>query len=975
MLTLNGKWLLAADPQNEGRGKRYYDAIRPDAQPVSVPGEIHQVFPDRHGVFWYYHVFTPQMAPLTSQRVLLRFGAVDYLADVWLNGQHVGAQGMGHEGGETPFDTDITTALKPGEANLLAVRVLNPCKENIDGFVLAEIPHRNKFDADQFQPGMSYNYGGILLPVSLEVVPAVRIADVFAQPQVDSGRIPISVTVTNVTGSRVIGRLAARVAPAAEGQTLATVAIDADFPAGDSTHELELAVDQPRLWDIDDPYLYRVTTELEGGGFGHDFSVRCGFRDFRIVNGFFHLNGRRVFLRSTHTGNHFPIGQVVPPEPDLMRRDFIMAKVSGYNAVRFIAGVAYPEQLDFCDEIGLMVYEENLASWCLGDSPHMAERFDLSFREMIRRDRNHASVTIWGMLNETQDGPVFRHAVEALKLVRSLDQTRLVLLGSGRWDGQPTIGSASNPGSAEWEPVWGVEGPDAPKVDAKLTWTPGGYVDRAGDAHVYPILPQSDEYTNLVRTMGGVGADFASLRADRPPGNSCKPVFLSEYGVGSQFNSIDELRRYEQAGAGEHLPDAALIRSEAERFKADLRRFKLEGVYPFPEDFLRDSYRHSVEQRRSAFDVVRSNPSLCGYNLTGMLDHGLTGEGMWTLWREWKPGAADCLRDGWAPVRWCLFVNPMHGYPGRPIQVEAVLANEDVLAPGEYAATFRIFEKDRGIVWQKNVTVSIPKPEGAGPMSVPALNETVKKLPAGEYVFAASMHVASEFGDRRSFRISDPAPPGRAKGPLTLLGIDRRTASWLAARGYRCSQFDPASRKKNELIVVGAPKVSSKAAELWAALRDRVEKGATAVFASAKPFLTRMITPPEGWTPPAVFPLGDAVKAREFHDWLYHKDIMARRHPVFDGLHAGGLLDWGYYGHVLGHAIYDCTQAPDEVIAAAFAVGYCCRGGYDSGVVIAALNRGKGRIILNSLQVLEYLDRHPAADRLLLNLIREAQRE
>lgn len=85
MLTLNGTWRLAADPHNEGRGKRYYDAIRPDAQPVSVPGEIHQVLPDRHGVFWHYHVFTPQMAPLTSQRVLLRFGAVDPLPDSPVN--------------------------------------------------------------------------------------------------------------------------------------------------------------------------------------------------------------------------------------------------------------------------------------------------------------------------------------------------------------------------------------------------------------------------------------------------------------------------------------------------------------------------------------------------------------------------------------------------------------------------------------------------------------------------------------------------------------------------------------------------------------------------------------------------------------------------------------------------------------------------------------------------------------------------
>ena len=73
--------------------------------------------------------------------------------------------------------------------------------------------------------------------------------------------------------------------------------------------------------------------------------------------------------------------------------------------IRFIAGVAQRYQLDLCDEIGLLVYEESFAGWCLGDSPQMAERFDDSTLGMVRRDRNHPSIVIWGLLNETGDGP------------------------------------------------------------------------------------------------------------------------------------------------------------------------------------------------------------------------------------------------------------------------------------------------------------------------------------------------------------------------------------------------------------------------------------------------------------------------------------------------------------------------------------------------------------------------------------------
>jgi hypothetical protein len=243
----------------------------------------------------------------------------------------------------------------------------------------------------------------------------------------------------------------------------------------------------------------------------HECSIRCGFRDFRIVDGYFHLNGRRIFLRSTHTGNAMPIGQQAAVVGDFGRRDMIYAKASGFNAVRFIAGVAYPEQLDLCDELGLMVYE-CFASWLLGDSPKMAERFDRSTSAMIRRDRNHPSITIWGLLNETQDGPVFRQAVSFLPKLRRLDPTRLVLLDSGRWDGQWLIGSASNPGSSEWQPVWGVEAPDAGKASLGA----GGYASQAGDAHYYPGVPQSPQTDRFIREFGREG----------------KPVFLSEYGKG-----------------------------------------------------------------------------------------------------------------------------------------------------------------------------------------------------------------------------------------------------------------------------------------------------------------------------------------------------------------------------------------------------------------------------------------------------------
>ncbi len=103
MQTLNGLWHLTIDPHNVGRTEHWFDAIRSEAQPALVPGVIQQIFPGYHGVAWYWYTLELAEAGVPGERVLLRFGAVDYLAEVWLNGQSAGS----YEG-ETPFELDIT---------------------------------------------------------------------------------------------------------------------------------------------------------------------------------------------------------------------------------------------------------------------------------------------------------------------------------------------------------------------------------------------------------------------------------------------------------------------------------------------------------------------------------------------------------------------------------------------------------------------------------------------------------------------------------------------------------------------------------------------------------------------------------------------------------------------------------------------------------------------------------------------------
>ena len=184
VMPLDGQWLLATDANNAGRREAWYQSPRPEAMPAKVPWIIQDAFPGYHGAVWYWRDFVPPANPHPDGRYLLRFWAVDYLAEVWLNGIRVG----GHEGGETPFVLDVTHAIKANEKNRLAVRVLNPANEPIDGIVLAETARRCKVVPfacrGDFQPRRHHRFGGIAGR------PASRVEDlwVIARPGSKTGR-------------------------------------------------------------------------------------------------------------------------------------------------------------------------------------------------------------------------------------------------------------------------------------------------------------------------------------------------------------------------------------------------------------------------------------------------------------------------------------------------------------------------------------------------------------------------------------------------------------------------------------------------------------------------------------------------------------------------------------------------------------------------------------------------------------------
>ena len=238
-------WRVAFDPKNAGLEEHWWQQARPEAKPVRVPGVYQEVWPECHGVAWYWREVTFPANPEPDGRTLLRFWQADYLADVWVNGVHVGR----HEGGEEAFTFDVTEAAKSGEVNRIAVRVLSPGDQPIDGMTRSNTPQRGR--ACGTPPGGEYQCGGLIDSVDLLVCPAVRIGDLHVQPDCKDGVVRVITTVIHTGKEKAAGRLHVTVAPAASGETLAAGDAEQVFAPGETRIETVLKVPQPSSLEVE----------------------------------------------------------------------------------------------------------------------------------------------------------------------------------------------------------------------------------------------------------------------------------------------------------------------------------------------------------------------------------------------------------------------------------------------------------------------------------------------------------------------------------------------------------------------------------------------------------------------------------------------------------------------------------------------------------------------------------------------------
>jgi beta-glucuronidase len=379
---LDGPWRFVLDLHDEGLRQRWF--AQDDAplgswtaprdydgggwQSIAVPSCWNMARPEWfyfEGGAWYSRTFDYRAAK-PGERVILRAGAANYEARVFINGVFAGA----HRGGSTPFCVELTAHLKSGP-NRLQIQVENRRQ-----------PHRVPMNHTDW-----FNYGGLYREVSLLRLPAVFIRDFGAALVPGSGgrKIALDIEVSDPVDGEALIDIAGLAGP-----------IRLPVRGGRGAAEIEA---RPRLWAPGHSTLHDVSVRFAED----EIRDRVGFREICREGRHLTLNGEALFLRGVGLHEDDAATGKCVSENDL-RRAFAHARELNANFLRLSHYPHHERAAQIADEEGVLLWEEIPVYWAIAfDCPDTFADADNQLRELIRRDRNRASVIIWGVGNENAD--------------------------------------------------------------------------------------------------------------------------------------------------------------------------------------------------------------------------------------------------------------------------------------------------------------------------------------------------------------------------------------------------------------------------------------------------------------------------------------------------------------------------------------------------------------------------------------------
>ncbi|PHH60281.1 hypothetical protein CDD81_1871 [Ophiocordyceps australis] len=411
-----------------------------------------------HEVLWYQRDITDFRTShqrQQGQRLLLRFGAVDYEARVWLDGRFVGA----HRGGHVPFDIDVTDALDAepdAQSHRLTVRVFD------SAYDLTQ-PRGKQYWGAKPESIFYTPSGGIWQSVWLELVPPMRIAHgthgtVIRSDDIESGNLDCHVA---VLGRRQGQACSVQIEASFGGESVAKSDVKMLAKDRNSVHVelcLRLTPDQQSklpssivhaapldkddcwrhglaLWSPEHPLLYQLDIRLFDASQQIVDQVKT-WTGMRSINwtqgdGLWRLNGKPYFQALCLDQGYWPDSFMTPPGPDSTKRDIELAKRMGFNGCRKHQKVEDPSFYYWADKLGYLVWAEMANSYQF--SLEYVDRFNQEWTEAVRLAINHASVVTWTPINESWGYPSLKDSAEQQShiqalyyMTKTLDPTRSI---------------------------------------------------------------------------------------------------------------------------------------------------------------------------------------------------------------------------------------------------------------------------------------------------------------------------------------------------------------------------------------------------------------------------------------------------------------------------------------------------------------------------------------------------------------------
>jgi hypothetical protein len=225
-------------------------------------------------------------------------------------------------------------------------------------------------------------------------------------------------------------------------------------------------------------------------------------------------------------------------------------------------------------------------------------------------------------------------------------------------------------------------------------------------------------------------------------------------------------------------------------------------------------------------------------------------------------------------------------------------------------------------------------------------------------------------GGETAFYVTDPADMPQVKTEVVLWGDDPELARWLKEHGVKTRPYQSGTSSVREVILVSYAPNAGETAEAWRDLVTRIAQGSTAIFLT--PDVFKKDGNPLGWLPLANKG-GLAMVSEYAFPQVYPKDEWAKKHPLFDGLPCGGLMDYTFYREIIPDIRYAGQDTPDEAVAGTFRTSH--PGAYWCDLMLSVSKLGEGRLILNALRIRQTLGQDPTSERLLRNMIRYAARD